>query len=60
MPTFATATVGLYKGLGVDASYWYVGKTKRSDLQQALHDSGLDLDQNLSRWMVGVSYTFSR
>jgi hypothetical protein len=57
---FATATVGLYKGLGVDASYWYVGKTKRSDLQQALHDSGLDLDQNLSRWMVGVSYTFSR
>jgi len=56
---FATATVGIYKGLGVDASFWYVGKTKRSELQQALRDAGLDLDQNLSRWMVGVSYTFS-
>jgi hypothetical protein len=56
---FATATVGLYKGLGVDASFWYVGKTKRSELQQALAQGGADLDQNLSRWMVGVSYTFS-
>jgi len=57
---FATATLGLYKGLGVDASFWYVGKTKRSELQDALNDVGVDLDQNLSRWMVGVSYTFSR
>jgi hypothetical protein len=57
---FATVTLGLYKGLGVDASFWYVGKTKRSELQQALAETGLDLDQNLSRWMVGVSYTFSR
>lgn len=56
---FATATVGLYRGLGVDASFWYVGKTKRSELQQALSEAGIDLDQNLSRWMVGVSYTFS-
>jgi hypothetical protein len=56
---FATATVGLYKGLGVDASFWYVGKTKRTELQQALAQGGADLDQNLSRWMVGVSYTFS-
>jgi hypothetical protein len=57
---FATATLGIYKGLGVDASFWYVGKTKRSELQEALADAGVDLDQNLSRWMVGVSYTFSR
>jgi hypothetical protein len=57
---FATATVGIFKGLGVDASFWYVGKTKRSQLQQGLRDAGVDLDQNLSRWMVGVSYTLSR
>lgn len=57
---FATATLGIFKGLGVDASYWYVGKTKRSELQRALADAGVDLDQNLSRFMVGVSYTFSR
>ncbi len=57
---FATATVGLFKGLGVDASYWYVGKTKRSELQDALSDVGVDLDQNLSRYMVGVSYTFGQ
>jgi len=57
---FATVTVGLFKGLGVDASYWYVGKTKRTELQDALSDAGIDLDQNLSRWMVGVSYTFSQ
>jgi hypothetical protein len=57
---FATATVGLFKGLGVDASYWNVRKTKRSELQEALSDAGVDLDQNLSRFMVGVSYTFSQ
>ena len=57
---FATATLGLYKGLGADVSYWYVGKTKRSELQDALADAGVDLDQNLSRFMVGVSYTFSQ
>jgi len=57
---FATATVGLFKGLGVDASYWYVAKTKRSELQDALSDLGVDLDQNLNRFMVGVSYTFSQ
>jgi hypothetical protein len=57
---FATATVGVFKGLGVDASYWYVGKTDRSELQEALADVGVDLDQSLNRFMVGVSYTFSR
>lgn len=57
---FATATVGLFKGLGADVSYWYVGKTKRSELQEALSDAGVDLDQSLNRFMVGVSYTFSR
>jgi hypothetical protein len=57
---FATATLGIYKGLGVDGSYWYVGKTDRSELQQALSDAGVDFDQSLNRLMVGVSYTFSR
>ena len=57
---FATATLGLFRGLGVDASYWYVGKTDRSELQEALADAGVDLDQSLNRFMVGVSYTFSR
>ena len=61
MPSFfATATLGIYKGLGVDGSYWYVGKTDRSELQQALSDAGVDFDQSLNRLMVGVSYTFSR
>ena len=60
---FATVTLGIYKGLGVDASYWYVGKTKRSELQEALadlDDLDFNIDQNQSRFMVGVSYTFSR
>lgn len=57
---FATATVGVFRGLGLDASYWYVGKTDRSELQEALADAGVDLDQSLNRFMVGVSYTFSR
>ena len=57
---FATVTLGLFKGLGVDASYWYVGKTKRTELQDVLDDIGLELDQNLSRWMLGVSYTFGQ
>jgi hypothetical protein len=57
---FATASLGIYRGLGIDASFWYVGKTKRSELQRALADAGVDLDQNLSRFMVGVSYTFSQ
>jgi hypothetical protein len=56
---FATATLGIFKGFGVDASYWYVGKTDRTELQDALADAGVDLDQSLNRFMVGVSYTFS-
>jgi hypothetical protein len=58
---FATVTLGLYKGLGVDASYWYVRKTKRSELQTELADLvPFNVDQNVSRFMVGVSYTFSQ
>jgi hypothetical protein len=57
---FATATLGLFKGFGADLSYWNVRKTKRSELQEALSDAGVDLDQNLSRFMVGISYTFSQ
>lgn len=57
---FATGSVDIYKGLGIDASFWYVGKTKRSELQTALAKAGIEFDQNLSRFMVGIGYTFSQ
>lgn len=44
---FAAAGVQVYKGLGIDASYWYIGKSE-------------GLDNDAGRFMVGVGYTFSR
>jgi hypothetical protein len=54
--SFVTGTVDLYKGFGLDASYWYIAKTK-ADL--------LGLNEPLvsdpaSRFTFGVSYSFSR
>lgn len=62
---FATANVNLYKGLGVDASFWYIGKTKATaeDLVQAgeggrVSLAGLETTQ--SRFTIGLGYTFSK
>jgi hypothetical protein len=49
---FATVSVGLYKGLGIDSSFWYIHKSK-SDIQEAL-----EVSDNLSRFSIGVGYTF--
>lgn len=57
---FATASVGIFRGLGIDASYWYVGGSKQTAARQEL--AGL-LDaavaDNLSRFTIGVGYTFN-
>ena len=50
---FATLSVGLYKGLGIDSSFWYIGKSK-SDLQESL-----DVSDGLNRFSIGIGYTFS-
>jgi hypothetical protein len=56
---FVTGSVALYKGLGIDASYWYVGGKKRTaaqrDLAEALETA---ISDNLSRFTVGVGYSF--
>ena len=49
---FATVSVGLYKGLGIDSSFWYIHKSN-SDTQELL-----GVTDNLSRFTVGVGYTF--
>ena len=56
---FVTGSVNVYKGLGIDASYWYVGGKKRTAAQRNLADA-LDsaIADNLSRFTVGVGYTF--
>lgn len=47
---FATLSLPIYKGLSLDASYWYIAKS--SDAKDAA------LDDSMNRWMVGVGYTF--
>jgi hypothetical protein len=58
---FATATVGLYKGLGLDVSFWYVGNAEmtaaRRDFQELLDDR---IKSDVSRFTVGLGYTFSK
>jgi hypothetical protein len=58
---FVTATVGLYKGLGLDASFWYVGAQKKTAARQEF-ESLLEktVKPDMSRFTAGVSYTFSR
>jgi hypothetical protein len=51
---FLTANIDLYKGLGLDASFWYVNKTSATSSNSSL---GLD---NQYRFTIGVGYTFSR
>jgi len=58
---FVTGTLGLYKGLGIDVSYWYVGAQKQSTGRQAF-ESLLEerVKTDMSRFTAGISYTFSR
>ncbi len=50
---FVNASVDLWHGLGVDASYWYIA---RSELAET---AGLPTDDGLGRLTIGVSYTFN-
>ena len=50
---FATLNLDLYKGLGIDVSYWYVAKT------DADTPAGPVAGKSQSRFTVGVGYTFS-
>jgi hypothetical protein len=52
---FGTVTVGIYKGFGIDASYWYIGKTKSFDVGGAVSaESPIQ-----SRFTLGLGYSFS-
>jgi hypothetical protein len=51
---FLTGSVDLYKGLGLDVSFWYIGKSN-SENQKVL-----GVVDNLSRFSVGIGYSFSR
>jgi hypothetical protein len=53
---FLTGTVDVYKGLGVDVSYWYVAKTK-ADLG---FGTPVSSERATNRFTIGFSYTFSR
>jgi len=57
---FVTASVGLFKGLGIDASYWYVGGAKPTAARQELEDLLEDaISENMSRFTVGIGFTFN-
>lgn len=57
---FATASVGIFKGLGIDASFWYVGKSKPTATRQELGNMlETTLSDNLSRFTIGVGYSFN-
>lgn len=56
---FATASLQLFRGLGIDASYWYVGSSKPTEARQELGDIlETTLSDNLSRFTIGVGYSW--
>jgi hypothetical protein len=56
---FLTGSVQIWKGLGLDASYWYVGTKEQTAGQQALGDLlGDAIETNLSRFTIGIGYSF--
>ena len=59
---FATASIGIYKGLGMDVSYWYIDKTTLIDDLNELDDFRISGDRNdsQSRFTIGIGYTFSK
>lgn len=55
---FATANIGVYKGLGIDTSFWYIDKTDAiGSGDTRLGTRGND---NQYRFTVGLGYTFSQ
>ncbi len=51
---FLTGSVDVYKGLGLDVSFWYIGKSNSESKKI------LGVVDNLSRFSVGIGYSFSR
>jgi hypothetical protein len=57
---FVTASVGIFKGLGIDASYWYVGGSSPTPARQELEELFEDaIAENMSRFTIGIGYTFN-
>lgn len=54
--SFLTGTVDIYKGLGVDVSYWYIAKTE-ADFGVGTPVSSKNAT---NRFTIGFSYTFSK
>jgi hypothetical protein len=57
---FATASVEIFKGLGIDASYWYVGGSSPSVARQGVEDllENTNIADDMSRFTIGIGYTF--
>jgi hypothetical protein len=53
---FLTGTVDVWKGLGIDISYWYIAKTK-ADLGTRTPVSS---EKGTNRFTIGFSYTLSK
>lgn len=57
---FVTASVGIFKGLGIDASYWYVGGSSPTPARQELEELFEEaIAENMSRFTIGIGYTFN-
>lgn len=56
---FATASVSVYKGLGLDASFWYIDKTDATKGEGSLASKSAGTDSQ-SRFTIGLGYTFSK
>jgi hypothetical protein len=54
---FVTANVNFYRGLGIDLSYWYVGKTRTVTPFAEAKDLRVRSDAQ-SRLVVGVGFSF--
>jgi hypothetical protein len=55
---FATANIGVYKGLGIDTSFWYIDKTDA--IGSGPTKLGTRGNDSQYRFTVGVGYTFSK
>jgi hypothetical protein len=53
---FLTGTVDVWKGQGIDISYWYIAKTK-ADLGTGTPVSS---EKGTNRFTIGFSYTLSK
>jgi hypothetical protein len=53
---FVTGNVAVYKGLGVDVSFWYIGKTGEiEEFEELVAQSPSD---SQSRFTIGIGYSF--